>query len=88
MGRLRSREWKDARSARLSSRSAGIGTSWPRASARTLTTGGSWLSCRSLRRRDRASENLSPVRIMFRKAMRVVWLGAAVTRTVSSSGVT
>ena len=55
----------------------GIGTSrplgdlLPGASARTLSTGGSWLSRRSVRRRDSASETLSPVLSMIRKAMRV-----------------
>ena len=41
------------------------------ASGWTLITGGSWLSRRSLRRRDSASETLSPVLSMILKAMRV-----------------
>lgn len=47
----------------------GIGTSrplLPGASGRMLITGGSWLSRRSLRRRERASETRSPVLSMIR----------------------
>ena len=93
MGRLRSLEWNEAKSARLSTRSAGIGTSrtlralLPGASGRTLVTGGSWLSRRSLRQSDRASETRRPVLSMIRKAMRVGKLGAAATRASASSGV-
>ena len=67
MGRFLSLEWNEARSARLCRRSEGIGTSrplralFPGTSGRMLMTGGSWLSRRSLRRRERASETLSPV---------------------------
>ena len=93
MGRLRFLEWNEARSARLSTRSAGIGTSRPLrallsgASGRTLMIGGSWLSRRSLRRRERTSETLSPALSMMRKAMRAGKLGAAATRASASSGV-
>ena len=77
MGRLRSLEWKDARPARLSTRSAGIGTSrpfralLPEAFGRTLMTRGFWLSRRSFRCKARASDVHRPVLNMIRKAMRV-----------------
>ena len=50
-----------------------------------LITGGSWLSRRSLRHRERASETLSPVLSMILNAMRVGYEGAASTRASASS---
>ena len=77
MGRLRSLAWNEAKSARLSSRSAGTGTSrplrdlFPGAFGRMVITGGFWPRRRSERRSERASDTLRPVLNMIRKAMQV-----------------